>query len=237
MGRSLFFSSLLHIALLACLLLVFFRQSPTQTPPEQAQIIVRPLKVAKKPKLPQIVPGLAVEEAMPTSSQAHESSPAAAQKLSPSQAEAPPEPPAQAPRPKSRPLSPQLLLPEPNYPTRPSKERSMSAEDPDTGSGPVRAPGEDLGEDRPALPYYHPAVTLTGMSDRTFILVKFDIEANARFEVEILEGTGNIHLDARALHVLKRWKWLPMRINGENLASVEIVRLFRKDTPPSQARQ
>ena len=113
----------------------------------------------------------------------------------------------------------------------------MSAGASETGSGPVRALGEDSGQDRPALPYYHPAVTLTGMSDRSFILVKFNIEANGRFEVEILEGTGNIHHDARALHVLKRWKWLPMRINGENLASVEIVRLFRKDIPTSKARQ
>ena len=72
-------------------------------------------------------------------------------------------------------------------------------------------------------------MTLHGADGREWILVRFEVEANGTSKVEMLEGTGNIHQDARVLNVLRRWKWLPMKIDGQTYRSIEIVRLYRKD--------
>lgn len=97
------------------------------------------------------------------------------------------------------------------------------------GSGPNEQAGGLDQRNRQAVPYYHPAVSLEGVVHKEWILVKFTIEANGRFEPEILDGTGDIHRDARVLQSLRKWRWLPMRIDGQDLPSVEVVRLFKRE--------
>jgi len=104
----------------------------------------------------------------------------------------------------------------------------------DAGNSPIDIHGQSESRNRPAIPYYHPPVTLKGHTDKDWILVKFEVEKNGTFQVEIVEGMGNIHQDARALQRLKRWRWIPMMIDGETYASVELVRLFKQDGPPGE---
>lgn len=121
------------------------------------------------------------------------------------------------------PKSPQLLIAEPDYPTY-QKDAGTNE-----GRDAMSLDGESEAKDRPAVPYYHPAAQLEGKSGRDWIVARFEVEANGTFKVEMLEGTGDIHQDARILNVLRRWKWLPLRIDGQTHRSVEVIRLFRHD--------
>ena len=116
------------------------------------------------------------------------------------------------------------LLSEPGYPTH---EASPDQDGP--GDDPVDSEGIKQGKDRPAIPYYKPTISLEEQTGERQILVRFEVAENGTCRVEMLEGTGDIHRDARVLNVLRRWKWLPMRIDGQTYPSVEVLRFYRRD--------
>ncbi|MCA9777621.1 MAG: hypothetical protein KC800_12920 [Candidatus Eremiobacteraeota bacterium] len=229
MTRSFGWSALIHLSLLIVFLLLLLGQRPHQAPPTEAStVVVRPMKVAEPPERPELVAG--------DSSQASETAPVPEPALAEPETEPEQPQPALAEEPSlsipagpsststKKASAPQFLIEEPNYPTH-QKAPAQSA----PGDDPIHLKGNEKSKDRPALPYYHPSIPLEGRSAKEWILVRFEVEANGTFQVEILEGTGNIHQDARVLNVLRRWKWLPMKINGETYRSVEVVRLYRRD--------
>ena len=229
MTRSFGWSALIHLTLLMAVLLLLLGQRPHNAPPTEAStVVVRPMKVAEPPERPELVAG--------DSSQASEPEPEPESEPEPAEPEPEQPQPALATEPSlsspvgpsstssKKPPAPQFLIEEPNYPTH-QKAPAQSA----PGDDPINLKGDEKAKDRPALPYYHPSIPLEGRSAKEWILVRFEVEANGTFKVEMLEGTGNIHQDARVLNVLRRWKWLPMKINGETYRSVEVVRLYRRD--------
>lgn len=211
-------SLFLHTLLLAGLLWLFSENEEYTPAPEENRLVVRPLAVAPRPEPPELKAGneTAAPEPLPPQPAPVEEKP-----VSPT---SPLPPPAghEAPRAKSKP--PEFLLPEADYPThQPISVAGASGQDP------INLKGESESADRPALPYYHPSVTLEGRTGRDWILVRFEVAANGTFKVEMLDGTGDIHQDARVLNVLRRWKWLPMRIDGQTYPSVEVIRLYRHE--------
>ncbi len=85
-------------------------------------------------------------------------------------------------------------------------------------------------DEEPAVPTYHPAVIIDGWLDEQWLTVQFDIAPNGRFQVTILEGTGDPAMDAIALTTLRQWRWQPKRIKRRPVASTEILRLKRNVT-------
>lgn len=203
MTRSLIGSLGLHLLLLMLALLIW-RPPPSPTAPAQAeQLTIRPVKLAAAPQ--RTVPARAPDP-IPA---VHRSWPKPAEKKiveTPGQGESKKSPPKKT-----------MTLPKPNYPVRIPEKRPP-------GGG-----GEKLPDNAPAVPTYHPSVTLVDAPHTEWILARFQLEVDSSFEVEILEGSGDGVTDARALLVLKTWRWLPKRVDGEFVPSVEVVRLYRVD--------
>ena len=85
-------------------------------------------------------------------------------------------------------------------------------------------------DEEPARPIYHPAVVIDGWRDEQWLTVRFDISANGRFRVTLLEGTGDPALDALALDILRQWRWEPRKVKRRPTPSTEILRLKRNVT-------
>ena len=199
--RPLIGSLLLHFLLLCFLIAVFGEAQENKLPPSP-ELEVRSVKLRTRGPARKAEPA-PLERPLPTRAQAV-TQPAAK--------------PAAAVEKKS-PRAPQkVALPKPSYPVRIATKRAKSG-----GSGP-------LPKDSPAVPTYHPAVTLTDAYYIDSILVRFYIEPDSRFEVEILQGTGDGVLDARTVVALKRWKWMPKREGGQYVSSIETVRLWRVES-------
>jgi outer membrane biosynthesis protein TonB len=228
-ARSYSWSLLVHSFLFLALLLGIVLQSDELPPADESKVVVRPMELIRPEKPSMQAGSLAQPEPNPEPSPTDP--PVPTQPL-PKPLNDSPEPmaPHPAPSDKTDPAAaangePQFLIETPEYPTyQPNNDGQGTS-----GADSVNLKGEASLKDRPAVPYYHPAVTLEGVVGRDWILVRFEVEANGTFKVEMLEGTGNIHQDARVLNVLRRWKWLPMQIDGQQYRSIEVVRLYRRD--------
>lgn len=224
MANSLVISLTLHVAFLLGFFLLW-PEPPSLAEPARTLVKARQVKVEEKPKTPKLQAGASKSEPIPqpvVQPELERKPPATAPTK-------PVAPPSKKPR-SSKKSGPQLLLPEPDYPTAPRTERSMQADAPaPEGPDVINLVGTEDSPNSPAVPYYHPTVTVVGTSSRDWILVEFQIERNGVFRVQMLEGTGDIHRDARALNTLRRWKWIPRKINGERVASVEVIRLYKRE--------
>jgi outer membrane biosynthesis protein TonB len=229
-ARSYFWSLLIHFLLLLALLLGLMQSYSPEVVPEDVTVQVRRMELAR-PEKPRMEAGAdSAFQPQPASISPavteSDSAPAPAKdQLNP---KAPPVAEQELVKNERSQAKPQFLISGPDYPTyQPGGDKESPM-----GEDALNLKGQTAARDRPAIPYYHPAVTLEGANGREWILVRFAVEANGTFDVEILEGTGNIHQDARALNVLRRWRWLPMQIDGETYPTVEVVRLYRRDIRP-----
>lgn len=232
--RSLAISFCLHGLLILGLFAIGLRVGPENRTGPQKKLVIRPVRVEAKKPAQKMIAGAAVEKTADAPPTAKPSSRIVADT---SKGKSPAKSTVKVPTMKE--LSSARPLGRPSYPTRerPDEETQKgvgSAEalqngptEISAGDGPVDLPGDNFSGDRHAKPYYHPRVVIPGSSDRDYILVRFEVQSNGVFDAEIVEGTGDIHADARALKILRRWKWLPMIIDGEKVRSVEILRLNR----------
>lgn len=159
-----------------------------------------------------------------------------------------PEPPPPSPPPRSAPPPPKadFKLPEPDYPQAEPRARPIAAgksRGESLPSSPQRVvAAHGLGGDTaaeselflldedPARPLHHPPVVIDGWRDEQWLTVQFEVAPNGRFRVALLEGTGDPALDARALEILRGWRWKPKTVRRRPVASTEILRLKRSVT-------
>ena len=235
MARSFSLSFFIHLCLLCLLLLGSILLEPADSIDKGEEVTVRPMEL-NRPSRPDLRAGeISLDEtetlSQPTEQPSPEPLDLPTEPLASTPETVSTEPPSQPP--SSEPTTrndggsqkPRFLISSPDYPTYQPDGKGQER----PGDDPYHLKGESTSKDRPAIPYYHPTVTLHGADGREWILVRFEVEANGTSKVEMLEGTGNIHQDARVLNVLRRWKWLPMKIDGQTYRSIEIVRLYRKD--------
>ena len=220
MNRSFGWSVLLHVVLLVGILLLL---ALTSGDDPESTVTLRPLKIVTRPELPKMVAGDGSKEAasQPQSVLPPPAPPSPKQRSAPAK-ELPQT--ARSAAPKEKESAPRPLFSEPNYPTHEAKPNSGGP-----GEDPIDAEGTKKGKDRPAIPYYKPTISLEEQTGQQQILVRFEVAENGTCKVEMLEGTGDIHRDARVLNILRRWKWLPMRIDGQTYPSVEVLRFYRRD--------
>jgi len=220
MTRSFGWSVLIHAVLLVGVLLLLAFASDNGA---ESAVLLRPMKIVTRPELPKMVAGDGKKELVaqpdpvlpPPAPASPKEETASAPALSPT---------APSSAPKEKLVDPRPLLSEPSYPTHEARPNQGGP-----GHDPVDSDGEKKGKDRPAIPYYKPTISLEEQTGEQQILVRFEVAENGTCRVEMLEGTGDIHRDARVLNVLRRWKWLPMRIDGRTYPSVEVLRFYRRD--------
>ena len=222
MNRSFGWSALLHVFLMGGILLLWLL-GPEGVEPQQRST-VRPMKVVARPELPKMVAGDgSIEASTEPEPLVPPQTPPAPQQQTVQAGKLPNT--AVSAGPKKKEAEPRPLLSEPNYPTHQVKPPGQGG----PGNDPINSDGEKKGKDRPAIPYYKPTISLEDQTGQHQILVRFEVAVNGTCKVEMLEGTGDIHRDARVLNVLRRWKWLPMRIDGQTYPTVEVLRFYRHD--------
>ena len=244
MTRSLAISFCIHGLVILALVLLGLRVGPEIKSGPNKKITMRPVRITPKTQAAKMVAGVVAGKPSAESA-AEDVLPPARPKTEKTASAAPPPPQKQAqrkarPRPKAHPKKAFSLVGSgtTSYPTHrktdeaeaPSADTALPVSSPTEiplGDGPVDIDGEEATGDRMAKPYYHPKVTIPGRHGKEYIVVRFQVEASGVCDAEILEGTGDIHADARALVILRRWKWLPMIIDGEKLRSIEIIKLNR----------
>lgn len=117
------------------------------------------------------------------------------------------------------------FIPKTDYPVY-KAEIIASNETAGSGSKILGVPGEALDRNA-ARPLYHPAVVSQRHSDYPWLDVRFELRADASFEVYLISSTGDPVFDQIALQTLRSWKWKPKTVRGRPVASTELVRLTK----------
>lgn len=130
-----------------------------------------------------------------------EDAPPAPLPTNPPRPSAPPAPPPPAPPPAAEPASP---APSPKPAPRPS--------------GPTRN-AQTIYTVQPEIPD-----ELRAEEFKSFVRVRFDIQADGSFEATLRTTSGNTEVDRLLRECLKRWKWRPALRDGAAVQSTELIR-------------